>query len=154
MYIDSNLILSDQQTVLTTATSTYYVDMLSAGFGHNDELYAQFIVDGTNLGVTTTASLTLAIWVANETSLASQSLVIERKLLMSEVPGISSTTIATGNVLATMHIGPDVFKLDAGSGDVKPYKYIYARYTCSVAMTGAFSCLLLKDIDMTMDKVK
>lgn len=148
MYIDNNLILSDAQSITATATSTYYVDMLSTGFGHNDELYAQFLVDST-FTTTAGASITLGIVIANETTLASQSNVVSKSVLWT------TATAASGAVLATLKIGPDVYKPGSISGVDAPFRYLFAVYTLAggVVSGGKIDCRLVKDIDMTMDKV-
>lgn len=149
MLIDNNLYLSDAQAVTTTGTSTYYIDMLSTGFGHNDELYAQFLIN-TAMVVTAASSITMAIWVANETTFASQTLVASRLILWSTVTTLTGT-VGAGVVLATMHIGPDIYKQDGTT----PYRYLYARYTLDDLISGGkIDSYLVKDIDMTMDKVK
>ena len=144
MYIDSNLILSTAQAITVAATSTYYIDMLSTGFGHNDELYAQFYVD-TSFTITSGASITLTIMLGNETTFASTSVAVMKTVLWN------STTASSGYLLATMHIGPDVYKQD---GD-NPFRYLYATYALpgGAVSAGKIDARLVKDIDMTMDKV-
>jgi hypothetical protein len=144
-YIDYNLILSDAQSLAAiTATSTYSVDMQAAGFGHNDELYVQFLVN-TAFTITAGASITMALWVSNETTLSSLSLAA------TKIVKWDSTNASAGAVLATMHIGPDILKYDSGGGS---YRYLYAIYTLSSTVSvGKIDAYLLKDIDMTMDKV-
>lgn len=148
MLIDNNLYLSDAQTITATGTSTYYIDMLSTGFGHNDELYAQFLVN-TAFVVTAASSITMAIWIANETTYASASLVSSRIVKWSDVTTLTGTAGA-GVVLATLHLGPNVYKQDGTT----PFRYLYAIYTLSDAVSGGkIDGYLIKDIDLTMDKV-
>lgn len=146
MYIDNNLILSDAQSVTTTATSTYYIDMLSTGFGHNDELYAQFLVD-TAFTITSGASITVALMVANETTFSSTSVVAMKTILWN------STTASADYMLANMKIGPDIYKPGSISGTNSPFRYLYATYTPvgGVVASGKFNARLVKDIDMGLD---
>ena len=155
MIIDYQLVLSDAQTATTVAatTSTYYIDMLSAGFSHNDELYAQFLVD-TAFTVTAASSITMSIIISSETTFSSQSLVCSRVINVDNFTTTAATnTIAAGKVLATLKLGPDLFKQDPGAGTAS-YRYLFATFAGSVTMaSGKFDCRLVKDIDMTMDKV-
>ena len=153
MIIDNLLILSDAQTAVTVAatTSTYYIDMLAAGFSHNDELYAQFLVD-TAFSVTAAASMTMAIVISSETTFASQSIVASRTLNVDSIKS-AATTIAAGTVLATLKLGPNLFKQDPGAGTAS-YRYLFATLSSTVLMAdGKFDCRLVKDIDMTMDRI-
>jgi len=148
MYIDSNLIFSDAQSITTTGSSTYYVDMLSTGFGHNDELYIQFLVD-TAFTITSGASITMALMMANETTFASNAVVATKNLLWD------STTATAGYVLWTAHIGPDIYKPGSISGTDSPFRYLYVQYTLADKVAaGKIDARMVKDIDMTMDKVK
>ena len=146
--LDYNLILSDAQSVTTGATSTYYVDMLSTGFGHNDELYAQFLIN-TAFTITSGASITCAIMIANETSLASKAVAVS-KIVMWD-----STNASANYPIATLKIGPDVFKRGSITGVDAPFRYLFAEYTLAggAVAAGKIDCRLLKDINLTMDKV-
>ena len=149
MFLDYQAILDDAASITAAGnpTSTYYIDMLSTGFGHNDECYAQFLID-TSFTITAGASITCAIWVANETTFSSASLVA------SKIVKWDSTTASAKYVLATLHIGPDVYKQNWSSTTDSPYRYLYAIYTLTTAVSaGKIDCRLVKDIDMTMDKV-
>lgn len=150
MYIDNLNVLSADQALAAVvaggATSTYYVDMLAAGFGHNDEVYAQFLATSAYTA-TAGASLTVSIVIANETTFASRSVVVAKPIYLA----------ATGDantVLATLKLGPDLFKQGSISGTDAPFRYLFATYTLTNAVASlTVDCNLVKDIDMTMDKV-
>lgn len=158
MYIDSLTILSDAQSLAAAAqaTSTYYIDLLATSYAHNDDLYAQFLID-TAFTVTAAASLTMAIVISNETTFSSTSTVVSRSINWdSFTTSSATTTAAAGQVLATLKLPPEVYKLDGGvaNGTLSGYRYLYATYTGSVASSGGkIDCRLVKDIDMTMDKI-
>lgn len=146
MYIDSNIMLMDAQSLTlvatTSASSTYYIDMLSTGFGHNDELYVQFLTDAA-WTVTASASVTFILEFAADSSFATASEIVTQRQLQQ--------SMATGSlVIYTRKLPADIYKKDPAG---VAYRYLRAKVQSTVGSNGTLSCLLVKDIDMTMDKV-
>jgi len=146
MYIDSNLYLSNAQAITTVATtsvsSTYYIDMLSTGYGHNDELYIVWLTN-TAFSVTANASITLFLQIAADAAFATASYLIEQKQIMQQMA-------TTAQIIYSTKLPMTIFKKDpAGVG----YRYMRALYQTTSGSTGNLDCFLAKDLGMTMDKL-
>jgi len=142
MYIDYELTLSSAQALTGSTTSTNYIDAIKAGWAADDEVYARFMVT-TAFGVTTTSSVTLAIQIAQDTAFATALTVVQ---ILKQVGDLSAKAI------------PLMLKLPAsvmtGMLGANPYRYIRASYTLAAgASSGAISCHLVKDPQVTVDKV-
>ena len=95
MMLDYNLVLSDAQAITVTATSTNILDMVATGFAHNDELWAQWLVDTVFAGTAGT-TLDLSIQIAQDSAFAT---VIT--LLLGSVTHVSvSLGLAAGYVFS------------------------------------------------------
>ena len=146
MYIDDLLYLSNAQALTlvatTSASSTYYIDMLSTGYGHNDELYVQFL-SSTAFSVTAAGSITLFLQIAADSSFATAAYVVEQKQIYANLA-------TAGVVIYTQKLPMTIFKKDAaGVG----YRYLRALYQATTGASGNIDCILLKDVDMTLDKI-
>ena len=146
MYLDDFLYLSNAQALTMVATtnvsSTYYIDMLSTGYGHNDALYVQFLTN-TAFSVTAAASITFFLQIAADTSFATVSTIVEQRQIMQQMA-------TTAQVIYTQKLPMTIFKRDpAGVG----YRYMRAQYQCTTGASGNLDVLLLKDVDMTLDKI-
>jgi hypothetical protein len=146
MYIDDLLYLSNAQALTlvatTSASSTYYIDMLSTGYGHNDEVYVKFLTN-TAFSVTAGASVTLYIQIAADSSFATAAYAIEQRQ--------GSGNMATaGTVIYITKLPMTIFKKDAaGVG----YRYMRAHVQSTSGATGNLDIFLVKDSDMTIDKI-
>ena len=146
MYLDDLLYLSNAQALTlvatTTASSTYYIDMLSTGYGHNDELYVQFLTN-TAFSVTAAASITFFLQIAADTAFATAAYAVEQRQTMQQMA-------TTGQVVYCAKLPMTIFKCDpAGIG----YRYLRVLYQATTGATGNIDCILLKDVDMTIDKI-
>jgi len=146
MYLDDFLYLSNAQALTlaatTSASSTYYIDMLSTGYGHNDELFVQFLTN-TAFSVTANASVTFYLQIAADTSFATAAYVVEQRQLMQQMA-------TTGQVVYCAKLPMTIFKRDpAGLG----YRYLRAQVQSTVGASGNLDIILLKDVDMTLDKI-
>jgi hypothetical protein len=133
MYIDDYLILSDAQALTVSTNSTNVVDTLAAGHGHNDMVWAKFQVDTLFVG---TAGTTVQL------------------AIQASAAGSVFTTITSVDVaLASLTAGavPFVVKIPLGV-----YRYIRAYYTVTVSgslSAGKIDCRLVKDVDVTEDRI-
>ena len=141
MIIDKNLVLSDAQTITVTTNSTNIVDTIAAGFAFNDEVWAQFLVDTLFAAGTAGTTLVLALQMAQDTAFATVSTILSKTL--------SAAAVATWGAAGKCYnfkLPTDVATLD--------YRYLRALYTVTNAFSaGKIDCRLVKDIDITMDKV-
>lgn len=155
MYRDYELLLSDKQAITVSTNSTNYIDTLDSGWGHNDEVYARFMV-GTAFAGTAASSVTLAIQIAQDTSFASVTTVVSKVILAStltasKVPLMVKlpAEMATGTLGNQNVIG-------AGTGMTLPYRYIRAYYTVAVSgslTAGTITCEMVMNGATTLDKV-
>lgn len=146
MYIDDLLYLSNAQALTlvatTSASSTYYIDMLSTGYGHNDELYVKFLTN-TAFSVTSGASITLYLEIAADASFATAAFAVEQR------QG-SGSMATTATVIYITKLPMTIFKKDAaGVG----YRYLRAKVQSTSGATGNLDIFLCKDSDMTIDKI-
>lgn len=139
MLIDNYLVLSDAQAITTGSTSTYYIDMVAAGTAAGEDLFAQFLVNTAFAG-TTTGTFNLILQIAQDTSFATM-LEVARRLVG---PGV--TDLAAGSV---HNIQLPVSMMTSG------YRYLRANYTCTTQSfsAGKIDARLVKDVDITMDKL-
>jgi hypothetical protein len=146
MYLDSNIMLMDAQSITlaatTSASSTYYIDMLSTGYGYNDEVYVEFLTDAA-WSVTASASVTLILEFAADAAFATASEIVSQRQLQQNM--------ATGSLLIyAQKLPASIYKRDTAG---VAYRYLRAKIQSTVGSSGTLSCLLVKDIDMTIDKL-
>jgi len=146
MYLDDLLYLSNAQAITTVATtsvsSTYYIDMLSTGYGHNDSCYIVFLTN-TAFSVTAAASITFFLQIAADTLFATAAYAIEQRQLIAQMATAAQIVFST-------KLPMTVFKKDpAGVG----YRYLRALYQTTSGCTGNLDVFLAKDLGMTLDRV-
>lgn len=127
MLLDKNAILSDQQTVSSTAASTNIIDMTAAGNTVPGALFAVLRTDTAFAGAT---SIVFALQTADASTFSS--------------PVTLMTATFTGTQLANASTQLLALPLPAG---IK--RYVRAYYTVTGTVTaGSFSCFLTDGVDM------
>jgi hypothetical protein len=152
MYLDYQLRLSSSQSVGSAAaghTSTYFIDAIQSGWGHDEELYARFMVQTAFAG-SAGSSITLAIQIAQDTAFATVITVISvvkaaTSLTAKMIPLVAKLPVA----MMTGQTGGDTLYNSTGL----PYRYIRGLYTTTFALSaGALTVDLVKSSVTTIDR--
>jgi hypothetical protein len=153
MYIDYQARLSDKQSLVAAGsaiTSTYILDTIQSGWGHNDEVYARFQV-GTAFVATAACSLTLAIQIAQDTAFASLLTVVSKTqachgIAKNSLPLVVKLPVA---MMTNQLAGDSLY----GPSNQLPYRYVRALYTTTDGVsTGTMSCILVLAAQTTVDR--
>jgi hypothetical protein len=162
MYIDYQARLSDKQDLTNssvggTATSTYILDTLQAGWGQNDEVYVRFQV-GTAFAGTATSSVTFGIQIAQDTAFASATTVIQKtvstvaKLPKNNIPLVAKLPM---EMMTNTLQGDTLYAPTTVNGNLT-YRYVRAIYQvtgtgCNLT-AGTISCQFVIGSPTTIDK--
>jgi hypothetical protein len=139
-YLDAFLLLDDAATLRVTGASSNYIDSLAAGWGADDELYAKFQVDESFAG-TVGATIKFAIQIATDTAFATVKTVVTSD-------SFTHAQLTAGKTMWAVKLPADMM--------TNGYRYIRAYNTCALPgsiTAGKITCALVKDVDITMDKV-
>jgi hypothetical protein len=152
MYIDYDLRLSNKQDISGAAgspTSTYAVDSIQSGWGHNDEVYARFMIQ-TAVAASASSSVTFAIQIAQDTAFGTA---------ITAVSVIKNAADLTAKAIPLVVKLPVAMMTGVTGGDTLynpnnlPYRYIRAIYTTGTASTaGKVTCDLVYSSAVTIDK--
>lgn len=151
-YVDYDLLLSNAQAITASTQSTSYVDAIQAGWGQNEEVYAKFMVTTAYSG-TAGNSVTFAVQIAQDTTFATMLTVA------SAILGSTNLTAKSIPLVVKLPAAMMTGQLGKSGGDIYqpdklPYRYIRAYYTLGESHTTiSVSCMLMKDTQVTIDKV-